>query len=489
MPDQPDRVTFGGEPCLDPGRLALSLSGTARPVPDEIGLANSFASTLGTAPGTGHVLLTRQSLSRLNLNATDHQIVFHTPPLAPVVVCNLVIADEPRRVSFGPTGAANSPGNVFLVQVADRRHLAQNVAFRHADELYYNLPAYSYPANFHTFSRNAGSDWTWLTMIQDLWDRCGVLGTAPSSLPYTPDGTPVGWAFPGVSVLAALGMVLDRLSLALRHDPSTGAFDLVELGASDATHAAKVNTYRLQRAIEDDDFVNVIAAAVPANVRVYFHVRSKHPGSEQVTTRGDQNWFNRRIYWVDRPAPDATGTVADLYHPLWDDLEAVYDAFANTWTNTAALGTRADERRDKFYQAHSTAADFRYYQVYGGAIDFRAGSRCRGVAWRQEARPNGSGGWVCPFVTEIVNQPEPIHAGEGGRFVRPNPGERAAPPWFQPPGYVAHAPIVAPVKITASASGPAGNLDDGVTVRYDPDADAVVDGDTVLAKDLNADGA
>jgi hypothetical protein len=104
-------------------------------------------------------------------------------------------------------------------------------------------------------------------------------------------------------------------------------------------------------------------------------------------------------YTVDKVGPDAgAGAESGIYHPLWDDMPAIYDD-TETLTNSSALNDRAQERADDYYRMLREEGGGRYVRRYAGLLDLVPGSTVDYVWWSADSS-NG-------IFTDVLRQPPP----------------------------------------------------------------------------------
>jgi len=280
-------------------------------------------------------------------------------------------------------GVANDANAIYLVELTDARGLYSNQWFKYPTNSYYNMPAVAYPnGTFYTGSRNGGSDWTWSTLIGNLWGQMTKLGTYPG-LPSTPTGTPENFILPGVSAWDALNDILDLLGFAIAVNPvSATPYTIVSLGATDATFTAAQTKYKGR--LEDDlAWIDVGSGRVPGSVTVYFHRRNSFYGTEETVTSDASQWTTTPLYSVTINAPSTfTGAVGK--HFIWDDFTVRYDIDGNpVAADTTTAATIAAERVQQYYNLIYYGTLGFMAQSYAGIVPFVTGSQCTGVSWRQ----------------------------------------------------------------------------------------------------------
>jgi len=394
------RATFGGKTCYGSANEVQQLEAEGLPIPPDFYRATSFWNPLGPAAGKGWLLMRRRDIDALDLNALHDLRFEHEPESGAKQVRmfrSLVIACEPRNLF--PGFKPNDPDSLYLVEVADVRHLLDNDQFTFPINKQYNVRAYAHlgagdATEYLADSLNSGTLWTWATMIADVWTLMAArLGAAPA-LPVTPHGTPEGFIFQGGSAWRTLNVLLSRIGCAISADLSQVAgsqFSIVQVGAADAATDAILSRWETSK-VYDAEWVDVIRGVTPYGVRVFFHRQEQYPGLEQTTPRTASNWQTGSAYSVDVAGPDAASAEPGTYHPIWDDLPAIYDS-TGTLTNTTALGQRAQERADDFFRQNRAEE---LHKTYPGFMPIAPGSTLRAVMHRDG---------VDGATTEIVRHP------------------------------------------------------------------------------------
>jgi hypothetical protein len=322
--------------------------------------------------------------------------------------------------------------------------------------------------------------WTWALMVADVWAVCAVLGAAPG-LPATAnvDGVPEGWIFNGISAYKALNQILDRLSCGIAADlsqPVGSQFTIVNVGAADAVALALINTAQ-PRKIHDEDFQEAIAGRVPYGVTVLFHRQQLDYGSERTTpqTTGANGQFTTNaVYSIQVPGPAAIQPFAQagIYHPIWDDMPALYDA-GGSLLNGAALTTRSLSRQADFYNSLLSTGGERLRKVFSGLLNFVPSSTIRGVAWRQWH----DGG----LVTEIVRHPfRMLKANDQAQWEESDTGSTALQPRDLRPTFPVYPHLMQELRVANGTADGSGRFDAYVQAT-DPNALTVSDQERVWA--------
>lgn len=443
--------------CLDAVATAQNLARIGFPAPHDFGLANSMTVPVGPHPGRGLFLMMREDLDQIDADAL-HDVTFDDG-INPSLTFHDLVYVVGRCLT---PSAPEDPKAVFLVEFADARWRVHNPTFSIPINKQYNVRAPGFKPSssrdYYDDSRNAGTDWTWQTMVTDIWSLMAPLGTAPT-LPITPDGAPEGWIFPGTSAWLALNQVLCRIGCAAKIDltPSTPAWTIIQVGATDTDmDAAQEKLIAKGLKIFDEEFQEGVRGRVPYGVRVFFHRQEEHYGNEQTTPKTSTQWSTSAVYKVDIVGPNATAAEAGTYHPIWDDLPALYDA-SGSLSNGSALNTRAQARSDDFFRMLRGNGGSRQHRIYSGLHPLFPGPSIKAVVWRQDLagiRANKPGG----IVTEIVRHPFRFIKGMSpqGQWVEDDAGSLSIqPPAFGPayPNYPVHFQKIRITTATPDGSG------------------------------------
>lgn len=347
--------------------LRAQLAAAGRNVSTDLNKANSFFNPAGRETAHGWIVVGRADLDTLDLNSLQSLSL----SIDDVVVdlFNLVITREP--MSFSPAFITDDPLAVYLVELADSRWRVSNPYFCVSIAAMYNVPS-SAPATYLSSSRNSGSDWTWETMAEDIWNTMvDQLGTFPG-LPFTPNGAPVGWIFQGVSAWDALCDVLDRIGCTVSADLTmeTDQYLIVQIGDDDV-EADAILAGAAEVKIHDAEFMSIERGKFPFGVSVFFHKQLSTPTSIPP-------FLMNSVYSVDI---DGTITNAEdgVYHPIWDELPALVDG-SGTVTNTTALRDRAQERADDFYRM-GLEGGTRFWQRFSGLLELVPGPKIKSVTY------------------------------------------------------------------------------------------------------------
>ncbi len=372
--------SFAGYPCLDPRPLYEQCLQQELPIQSApwLGQVNSFRCPLGCEPGRGWLLLDRGSIDKLKPGEGSDafaELIIASDDGLPLKLPKILLTGFMEAVTFG------DPGDVmtaYAVQIADKRWLywQRGIPLTKAYNLRGDNDGAYVPATL-----NAGTAWTWQQLLDDLWPA--GLGASPT-LPFTPDGTPENFWFHAVSKLQAVDHLLDRLACALLYDPIADTFSVVRLGlttSATATTANYLTTLHSSRLIMDDYVLATRTALLPETLRVEFPV--KFLNSDRTPS----------YHAIDKTVDPAAGALASgTYILLQDDLTALNDG-AGSFTNLAALGTRATERASDWTRQR------RYFETgirrsYSGFLNLTGalGSLWNEVAWEDRGGEGLFGG-------------------------------------------------------------------------------------------------
>jgi hypothetical protein len=476
------QISLGGRPVMDPSEAAAALAALGKPVRPEFAHCNSLLNPLHRQPAHGWLLMLRADLNRIKLDNLQTLIV--SDGSTQLTIPNLVICKEPLCLT--PSIYPNDPDALYLVEVSDARWRVQNPYYAIPANKQYNVraPAYGGAAGsgiYYAGTLNAGSAWTWLGIVQDLWSLMTTqLGAAPAALPYTPDGTPEGWIFPGVPAWEALCQVLDRLACAVKWDPVAATYSIVQVGAADAAATALLKSLS-GRLLHDAAYLDITRGKVPYGVTVYFHRKELYGGTEKTTAQDTSQWQTGSVYSIQVAGPAAVTALAEpgTYTPLWDDEPALYDG-SGTLTNAAALASRATDRANAFYEALLPPGGDRLRRLYSGLVRITPGSTLKAVAWRQLQDPGGP--LDRSLITEVVRHPFRMlrPTDQAGWSEEPASSMPHQPPAFGPtwPNYPQTQQV-----LRINNGAPSSGLFDCFLEKHDG-LGGLSDGETIWGKDL-----
>lgn len=444
---------LGGQRCQDAEKEAANCERWGYPT-DWFGRfrPNSFVNPRGVEPGRGAVLLSRAQLSSLNLNRY-HDLTFRVlsgkPATSGAGVTLKELVCVPPFTCLTP-GREDDPAAVYLVPIADKRHLAKMGTWMFPGRMMFNVRALSVAdeataaprteATYYKDTTNSGTDWTWATAAQALWaDIITILGTKPTNssanvwpawpgLAATPSGKPEDLDYRGWGAWDALCDLLARIGQEPVYNLFTDTLSIVQTGAADADLTAKLATKASATKGEQAyDAAPVMAnlGLVPAGVWVWFRRRRQYLGTEKLASSNAlDNDYVRDPYSVFVSAASlgytvtgaVTGAAANLKSEFTVRMQPVGYNVAEVVVpaDVTEAATRANEIANDYYRNIIGVTPEHY--VFREPIDFTPGSACERVAW-------SSVGSACR--TEIFRRPTSIRnqrlAGEG----RPEIGE-----WF-----------------------------------------------------------
>lgn len=323
---------------------------------------NTFVCPIGRDIAEGYILLPLKEYQQLNSYATSFQLTLGT-----TVLQNLAIV-QAQCVSKGLT---SDPNALYLIEVTDARGVLCNEWFKFPINAQYNMRAPAYPQLYYSGSLNAGTAWTWSTMVGNLWPS--LLGTY-TGLPSVPTGTPENWYFAGVSVWDALCDVLDHLGMVVAYNPMTAVYSVVAPGTTDTVFTSLQTKY-LGNLEDDLDWLDAGSGRFPKTLVVYFKIRSEQYGQEETVRRDSSQWSSTPLYAISVATPYTTAAGTHFLH---DDFSIRVDYDNNPLAADVATATTiATERMTQYFR---TIPSFRS-QMYAGALPFYTGSQVDKVTW------------------------------------------------------------------------------------------------------------
>ena len=394
-------ATLGGKKLCDPAVLFEGVNRNRAPR-DFWQLANSYTNPLGKEPGRAYVLLSRRDVAALGRNAL-HSLVWTTEAGATTFV-NLAIV----RATCMTLSHANDPDSTYLVELTDCRAQLKLSAINSQ----YNVrvpagPRATTAEYYYPDSLDAGDRWRWQQMLDDIWGNLPAIAGVSPTLPYSPNGRPEGFRFIGVSAWDAFHEVLFKIGCALRYNPLTGAFSMVQVGQTQAGLAASEAALIATNRVYTYDVLAGNRPDCPATIRVFFHKRAEDGhGTERDTPRID-NWEMSPAYSED-VATGITGAETGTVLVVWDDLPALVDE-SGTVTNTSDLATRAAQVASNHAARFSLDEDRVHY--LGCLTGILPGSEVAKVVWRDYSDGHG-------LLTEVHKGPMPPECcGDGAGLV------------------------------------------------------------------------
>lgn len=361
-------VLLDGFPCELPDNLAQRCLQTSPPAPTSpwLGYANRYVHPIGLRPGRAWVLILKAYLDRISTFKpltltftadpanTGQDIQFET-----VTFKNLRTVGTPIDVTPGVRGDA---GTTYFVELADRRIDCIGLCGKR-----YNWRVHP-DAPYESESTNSGTAWTWTTLLTDLWDAVGNLGTFPT-LPVTPSGTPE--QIDGMACRAAdlLEDLLLLNGMGVKYNPSDDVFTIVSFAANSSNFfgGASVTARmlalgaELERAeskrIWDQNPASNANPKLPRYCRVVFPV-----WSPTLTPIDTASYF---VVDVADTAPDFQ-TLPGSTFALVQDWIPCRTSNQGTVLNSSNLVTRAAEVAANFYSVARLANYYPLHRTYTG---------------------------------------------------------------------------------------------------------------------------
>lgn len=392
--------------------------------------ANSIFCPLGPAPTRGWFLLTKKSVDVLAGSSSQAHSIVWTQTSQPTNAAQVTLTFEGMYLVHAERlllGSEDDPSALYLCDFADGRFLAARRGVDSGSSIT-NFRSYANTSDYLTGT----SGGTWDSLLEELWDACGTLGTypgLPNGLPI--DGVPQNVYLVGLSAYRALCAVLNQLDCAIDHDPLSNTYTIVQLGGP-------------QTIPENDDTLqyngqpaNLTGHTAAANLRIYFHYHRKSYGQERDTELAN-NWAYDGAGDVKEIATGISGSSG--MKPLWDDLPWILDE-NNTVSNNTALNTRRDNRKSRYVSRNTVAPQHR---IHAGLHDnIVTGGKVRAVLWRNygDGAINQTGGTVTEFVAgvDLIFEARPV--GQNGATISWFDSGMTSPEYetFAPPDLARHS--------------------------------------------------
>jgi hypothetical protein len=392
MPVKSRYVTYGGKKCLDPTAVRAELRRLGLPMPEGADKTNGYHCPRGFAAGIGYVFMTKADAEALPIGtgSAGNDLVFYEGAAAALTVKGLRVIDS-RCISNAPDFIDKG---TYILKLADARHFlamdqhvkTYNVRTAHPTTQWASgTPA---ATQFDTNSLNAGSVWTWATMLADLWTNLAGLsgiGSAPT-LPFSPTGVPENFRFYGVSPWQAIKTMLDKIGCSMVFKPETGGFEIVR-NKDDQSGLATFISDNSNKIVLEESPRDCTHAIVPNTINVYFPRRAEHHGTQDDAMRQPSTILLRRyeVYAYNSTTDfSISGVTGGTGAGLWDDMPAIIDPLGNL-KNGTELTARASEIAEAYIKSRAKIGNQKTRR-YAGALSIRPGSELTAVAWRDNGR-------------------------------------------------------------------------------------------------------
>ena len=360
-------VALDGFPCLLPDVLAAQCAELNLPTSPWLGFANRYVSPVGFRPGYAHILLTRKSISGLSATG-KYSLEFTADPsqgqFQSRTSKNMRVVGTPICVS---PGVRNDEDAAFFVELADRRMDCVGVCSKR-----YNWRINA-DSTLETASTNSGTAWTWTTLLTDLWDSVGNLGTWPG-LPWTPTGVPEQIDGMGCRAVDLLEDLLLLHGMGGKYDDVLDTFDIIDFcfGANSGfltrttaqlgLQSVGISLQKLDDAgvrLWDQEPLGDLAPSMPTYARVAFPVWSS--GGTPIDTAS--------YFYVDvaNTAP-AVAAISSISFSLIQDFLPCRTNQVGVSLNTANLVLRAADVAAIFFEKARVASTYPIYRIYSGII-------------------------------------------------------------------------------------------------------------------------
>lgn len=411
--------------CLDPRveysecrRLGLSLEWYGKP--------NAYHLPRGRNPGRGFVLMLKKDLDTLDLNSTSHKLSFFYGDVKRDIT-GLVIIHADTVIGSRKEDDVNAS---YLVELADARWLGQYTVVDRSYNVQSTTNVTSGAADLYDASLNSGSEWTWDTMLSNLWGNLpsSAFGAYPgsSNLTLPTQMNPRDYEFWGCNAWDAICKVLDDINAFVTVEftaAGVAEFVLRNVGTSrpDITTVLSDAADNAARLIHRKEGT---AAAVPENIDVFFP--SIDMGWQKEAT--DTLQITAKTYWRNRPLYKVTvassailsgvTAIAGTRVGIHDSMLALYPSTGSGPSNSSALTTRATDIATQYAQGLNLGGDPVDMGVYHGIHLVEPGSDVARVSWYDMGDSAG-------MVTDVV----PGELGASGSFLASRDRGRAARPF------------------------------------------------------------
>lgn len=410
-----------GYDLLDPAQLARQsdLLGVSKDF--WLGKPNRWISSRGRKPGRGFILLLHEDLLKIGNEKNIHRLTVRDVN-SQVTIKNLSVAHTQAILA----GESLTDETAVLVELADVKIHGRWSEINSS----YNVKGTN--GSFYDSTLNSGSEWTWTTLLADMWANLPtVFGTAPTPPGSFPTANPQFLRFQGQNAWDAINDLVEKTghSLILDKDRDEVSFSIADLATTVPTTTAAI-TATIAAAAQDVTFTRLgDKFKVPEKVKVYFPSENF---AFQTSTDQDENTgkdlFLNNPHFVESVATasifaNATtepGTVKVIH----DNLHATYDT-AGALQNGATLTTRATELATKFLFRQDLGNPTTNREgVFSGLHDFILGADIAELAFYDlgeglftqirpsiSSRESGAGGQVDPSTQPFPNELAEINQG------------------------------------------------------------------------------
>lgn len=391
----------GQSEVLDPAEVARWLA-RAGINPDFAELANSIHCPIGQEPGSAWFLLSRAAGDALDANILHDLRWQHENGLT--TWQNYVLM---RAVLCGMDGDGKAP---YICEFRDKRQVLRLSAI----DKEYHVRRTSRDGDtgstdlYYSDTRNAGSDWTWQTMFNDVWGNLpsAIRGTAPT-LAYTPVREPENFQFHG-SAWDAVGEILEATHSRLAYDPIADAFTVVRIGAEQTNLTSQLSALTRRKMLDRTPRTDLNLAIAPEKIRFYF---PKRPETETLLAETTAGGMLVDPYHTIEKATSLTGAQAGTIQAYLTRFSAELDADGSTINNASALDTLADELLTKIKERYDRGTERGFTRYSGIVTTVLVGSEIHSVTWRDHGDSLGC-------VTELRRDAE-LGMARGAPEVRP----------------------------------------------------------------------
>lgn len=327
-------------PLCDPRSVRINRTRFKREAIPLLDRVTSFYCPSGRWPSRGYILVARADYDKINRYSTDLRLTLDTMEL---VGLSIVTAQ------CVTTGVTSDPAALYLVELTDARGIYWNKWFaKPTARSGYNCRVPSVLGAYFPETLNAGVEWTWSTLVGDMWP----FGSYPG-LPTVPLGAPEDIWCAGVAVWPLLNDILARLGLTITVDPKTGVYSIVVSDAEDDISVAVLP-------VDDLEILDDGAARFPASVTVYFR------------------WLNTDYV---QPAYTYTGAGSGTIgtHSIWDSFTIRRNIDGTPFAADIVTADAIAQERILQYYAQITES---ISITYPGVVQFTPGSQIDCVLWR-----------------------------------------------------------------------------------------------------------